>query len=359
MIGKVYAHVFCSCRFLRRAVSSHLVLHPRVAREREHNGNYSCRVFTYRAWDEELFFNSEVVRVKGTTVLACPIDAGNYGHNLLDTAVPSFWTLHSFPRLAVKPWNVLFQHQDDRWGPFGKCSALCRSVMSLIVPPERVWTSDDVYFNKDQLFCFQNLAVGAQERGVIDSADMSPGDYGPFRDHVTALHRLNAQSTAKTGCDFVLLQRANRKVVNVDSLVEIVQKLTTCRFRMVMFENTPPLFQVKTVLEADIYAGVSGTGMHNAIFMRDRTAFIDIVHPFHHWSNDHVCKIMASTHSCQTVLLNSVVYPSDTPTNLTRDDAHRLGVFHVLNRQPIFVNVTEFSRKLSTAFQFVTSLGST
>jgi len=83
----------------------------------------------------------------------------------------------------------------------------------------------------------------------------------------------------------IFIERKDRRILNIQALAKVAERLGFKNVRVVVFESLTVREQMAIVVDTDVLIGVHGAGLQWAIFMRPRSAVIEILWPKKHWGS--------------------------------------------------------------------------
>jgi len=155
--------------------------------------------------------------------------------------------------------------------------------------------------NKTSRICFEKLFVGLKRIGVFATDQIRQGAYQDLRDYVFTRNNISFSPLIERHCFVLLCQRSmnDRWIVNWKEVIAKVKEMSNCE--VMVYGNASSyhvIDQVKLYARANFVIGVSGSALHNMIWMSDNSVLLHIQHPHH--------DLVALQQQCTYVRPNSV-----------------------------------------------------
>ncbi|KAJ3149170.1 hypothetical protein HDU89_003886 [Geranomyces variabilis] len=225
---------------------------------------------------------------------------GHYGHWLMDAAAPVFRLMKNWGRLD---YNTRIWTRGAQPGPPISMPDAWRSVVKhpLSVLEEEVTLAE----HQGSMLCMRDMLWGLQIGAFSRKYDQF---HFEFRDWAIEHLDINVPRPKRPKMIIDSRQCPKRCLQNEAELITELR----ARFGDIMdvepvrFEGMTLQQQISKVQEATILLGASGTGTHNAIFLRDNSVVVDMMSTWVHtkqlkteyYANSHIC----GANSPQTIL---------------------------------------------------------
>lgn len=274
------------------------------------------------------------------------------GHVLVDVSFPLFESVRDW-KAPPLDFNiiVLFEPRLSSYSNDSKARALAQlqllSRQPLLQLPDMAPDGSPV--------CFEELIVGHRWTGARGT-EILVGSYNAFSDFVAAVNTPLIALPSPTFCSAVLIERdrsskEKRFLLNLGEVITTIRETTACVPTVLWPEDLSPMEQYKVLRHASMLIGASGSGTHNAAFMRPDTVVIDLLHPFHGWANSFVCDSYTRILCLQ--VNTSVTLPSEfRDTDLTHYKRNTTLAW-VLRTIPMRVNLSHLQSQLQAAAKFL------
>lgn len=232
-----------------------------------------------------------------------------FGHELLDHILPVF---HALLTVRIQPETVHIFFDDCSLAPASLAQSLwqllgIRGVSSLV-------NSTHV----GMPHCFDHIIMGVGQAGLMGQS-LGPGEIHQFRDHVLRILGI----TRKIGAAEMMVTpfvtdrvcvidrhiSSGRKLVNLMEIIVMIRTEianTTWSVDIIHLDQMSLAHQILTIHSCKLLIGIVGTGMHQVPWLADGAGWIDLLHPFHSYVNEYLCRNSLRVH-CQAAGLNHAV----------------------------------------------------